>query len=70
MALWVMCCFVVTTGLVFVIVCTAETERDGTDHLDLAGMPQRSADSDSTHTLPISPEGKKKSKGIKALFGK
>uniref|UniRef100_A0A8C1X923 PPFIA binding protein 1b n=1 Tax=Cyprinus carpio TaxID=7962 RepID=A0A8C1X923_CYPCA len=46
------------------------TERDGTDHLDLAGMPQRSADSDSTHTLPISPEGKKKSKGIKALFGK
>uniref|UniRef100_A0A673MUN7 Liprin-beta-1-like n=1 Tax=Sinocyclocheilus rhinocerous TaxID=307959 RepID=A0A673MUN7_9TELE len=47
----------------------AETERDGTDHLDLAGMPQRSADSDSTHTLPISPEGKKKSKGIKALFG-
>ncbi|XP_059362655.1 liprin-beta-1b isoform X2 [Carassius carassius] len=48
----------------------AETERNGTDHLDLAGMPQRSADSDSTHTLPISPEGKKKSKGIKALFGK
>uniref|UniRef100_A0A672R1S4 Liprin-beta-1-like n=1 Tax=Sinocyclocheilus grahami TaxID=75366 RepID=A0A672R1S4_SINGR len=49
---------------------STETERDGTDHLDLAGMPQRSADSDSTHTLPISPEGKKKSKGIKALFGK
>uniref|UniRef100_A0A673MML7 Liprin-beta-1-like n=1 Tax=Sinocyclocheilus rhinocerous TaxID=307959 RepID=A0A673MML7_9TELE len=48
---------------------STETERDGTDHLDLAGMPQRSADSDSTHTLPISPEGKKKSKGIKALFG-
>ncbi|XP_052008482.1 liprin-beta-1-like isoform X2 [Xyrauchen texanus] len=48
----------------------AETEREGTDHLDLAGMPQRSSHSDSTHTLPISPEGKKKSKGIKALFGK
>ncbi|XP_065134923.2 liprin-beta-1b isoform X6 [Paramisgurnus dabryanus] len=48
----------------------AETERDGTDHLDLAGMPQRSADSDSTHTLTINSEGKKKSKGIKALFGK
>ncbi|XP_026143113.1 liprin-beta-1b isoform X2 [Carassius auratus] len=48
----------------------AETERNGTDHLDLAGMPQRSTDSDSTNTLPISPEGKKKSKGIKALFGK
>ncbi|XP_051513318.1 liprin-beta-1-like isoform X3 [Myxocyprinus asiaticus] len=48
----------------------AETEREGTDHLDLAGMPQRSTPSDSTHTLPTSPEGKKKSKGIKALFGK
>ncbi|TRY87861.1 hypothetical protein DNTS_030009 [Danionella cerebrum] len=48
----------------------SETERDGTDHLDLAGLPQRSADGDSTHTLPISFEGKKKCKGIKALFGK
>lgn len=48
----------------------AETEQRGTDHLDLAGMPQRSADSSSTHTLPTTPEGKKKSKGIKKLFGK
>ncbi|KAI4901627.1 hypothetical protein NFI96_012808, partial [Prochilodus magdalenae] len=48
----------------------AETEREGTDHLDLAGMPQRSANSDSTHTLPTCPEGKKKSKGIKAFIGK
>ncbi|XP_064174944.1 liprin-beta-1-like isoform X9 [Anguilla rostrata] len=48
----------------------AETEREGTDHLDLAGLPQRSADSDSTHTLPSSPEGKKKSRGIKKFFGK
>uniref|UniRef100_A0AAR2J6Z3 SAM domain-containing protein n=1 Tax=Pygocentrus nattereri TaxID=42514 RepID=A0AAR2J6Z3_PYGNA len=48
----------------------AETEREGTDHLDLAGMPQRSANSDSTHTLPICPDGKKKSKGIKAFIGK
>ncbi|XP_051952725.1 liprin-beta-1b isoform X2 [Xyrauchen texanus] len=48
----------------------AEAEREGTDHLDLAGVPQRSTTSDSTHTLPTSPEGKKKSKGIKALFGK
>uniref|UniRef100_A0A8C5ER80 SAM domain-containing protein n=1 Tax=Gouania willdenowi TaxID=441366 RepID=A0A8C5ER80_GOUWI len=48
----------------------AETERRGADHLDLAGMPQRSANSDSTHTLPTTPEGKKKSKGIKKLFGK
>ncbi|XP_008300995.1 liprin-beta-1b isoform X2 [Stegastes partitus] len=48
----------------------AETERQGTDHLDLAGMPQRSANSDSTHTLPTTPESRKKSKGIKKLFGK
>ncbi|XP_030645687.1 liprin-beta-1b isoform X3 [Chanos chanos] len=48
----------------------AETERDGTEHLDLAGIPQRSPNSDSTHTLPTSPDGKKKSKGIKALFGR
>ncbi|XP_066540292.1 liprin-beta-1b isoform X3 [Hoplias malabaricus] len=47
----------------------AETEREGTDHLDLAGMPQRSGTSDSTHTLPTSPDGKKKSKGIKAFIG-
>uniref|UniRef100_A0A674F213 PPFIA binding protein 1b n=1 Tax=Salmo trutta TaxID=8032 RepID=A0A674F213_SALTR len=54
----------------------AETVREGgTDHLDLAGLPQRSAISDSTNTLTsvtstTSPEGKKKSRGIKALFGK
>ncbi|XP_049430025.1 liprin-beta-1b isoform X7 [Epinephelus fuscoguttatus] len=48
----------------------AETEQQGTDHLDLAGLPQRSTNSDSTHTLPTTPEGRKKSKGIKKLFGK
>lgn len=48
----------------------AETERQGTDHLDLAGLPQRSNNSDSTHTLPTTPESRKKSKGIKKLFGK
>lgn len=54
----------------------AETEREeGTDHLDLAGLPQRSANSDSTNTLTsvtstTSPECKKKSRGIKGLFGK
>ncbi|KAM4619318.1 liprin-beta-1b isoform 3-T4 [Polymixia lowei] len=48
----------------------AETERQGTDHLDLAGLPQNSANSDSTHTLPTTPESKKKSRGIKKLFGK
>uniref|UniRef100_A0A3B3QVP2 PPFIA binding protein 1a n=1 Tax=Paramormyrops kingsleyae TaxID=1676925 RepID=A0A3B3QVP2_9TELE len=48
----------------------AETEREGTEHLDLAGIPRRTSDSDSTNTLPSSPEGKKKSKGIKKFFGK
>lgn len=48
----------------------AETERQGTDHLDLAGLPQRSPNSDSTHTLPTTPDSKKKSKGIKKIFGK
>lgn len=48
----------------------AETERTTTDHLDLAGLPQRNTNSDSTHTLPTTPEGRKKSKGISKLFGK
>ncbi|TNN57391.1 Liprin-beta-1 [Liparis tanakae] len=48
----------------------AETEQQGTDHLDLAGLPQRSANSDSTNTLSTNPESRKKSKGIKKLFGK
>ncbi|XP_016888697.1 liprin-beta-1b isoform X2 [Cynoglossus semilaevis] len=48
----------------------AETEQRGTDHLDLAGLPQRSSNSDSTHTLPTTPENAKKSRGIKKLFGK
>lgn len=50
--------------------CIAETERQGTDHLDLAGLPQRSQNSDSTHTLSTTPDSKKKSKGIKKIFGK
>uniref|UniRef100_A0A8B9LHK2 PPFIA binding protein 1 n=1 Tax=Astyanax mexicanus TaxID=7994 RepID=A0A8B9LHK2_ASTMX len=49
---------------------TASAPNLGTDHLDLAGMPQRSGNSDSTHTLPTCPDGKKKSKGIKAFIGK
>ncbi|XP_068595966.1 liprin-beta-1b isoform X2 [Brachionichthys hirsutus] len=48
----------------------AETEREGTDHLDLAGLPQNSTNSNSTHTLPTTPESKKKAKGIKKLFGR
>uniref|UniRef100_A0A8C9T358 PPFIA binding protein 1a n=1 Tax=Scleropages formosus TaxID=113540 RepID=A0A8C9T358_SCLFO len=47
-----------------------ETEREGTEHLDLAVMPSRLTESDSTHTLPSSPESKKKSRGIKKFFGK
>ncbi|XP_066561532.1 liprin-beta-1b isoform X15 [Amia ocellicauda] len=45
----------------------AETEREGTDHLDLAGVPRRSAETDSVHT---SPDSKKKARGIKKLFGR
>uniref|UniRef100_A0A8C2Z6Y8 PPFIA binding protein 1b n=1 Tax=Cyclopterus lumpus TaxID=8103 RepID=A0A8C2Z6Y8_CYCLU len=48
----------------------AETEQQGTEHLDLAGLPQRLANSDSTNTLSTTPESRKKSKGIKKLFGK
>lgn len=48
----------------------AETERPTADHLDLAGLPQRSVNSDSTQTLPTTPESRKKSKGITKLFGK
>ncbi|XP_046890380.1 liprin-beta-1b isoform X2 [Hypomesus transpacificus] len=48
----------------------AETEREGTEHLDLAGLSQRSTTSDSTRTLPTAPEGQKKARGIKKLFGK
>ena len=57
-------------SFLWAFVCTAETERPGTDHLDLAGLPQRSANSDSTNTLSTTPEGRKKAKGIKKLFGK
>ncbi|XP_069048875.1 liprin-beta-1b isoform X14 [Lepisosteus oculatus] len=48
----------------------AETEREGTEHLDLAGVPRRSAETDSSHTSPSSPESRKKARGIKKLFGK
>ncbi|CAL9697394.1 unnamed protein product [Knipowitschia caucasica] len=43
----------------------AETERPPADHLDLAGLPQSSSTTDSTHTLST-----KKPKGITKLFGK
>uniref|UniRef100_A0A8C8LSL5 SAM domain-containing protein n=1 Tax=Oncorhynchus tshawytscha TaxID=74940 RepID=A0A8C8LSL5_ONCTS len=46
----------------------AETERNGTDHLDLAGAPpDKPQGGDSSQTLPSSPEAKKKSRGFKRL---
>ncbi|KAM4615115.1 liprin-beta-1-like isoform 2-T2 [Polymixia lowei] len=46
----------------------AETERKGTEHLDLAGVPSRKSTDDAP--LPSSPETKKKSKGFKKFFGR
>ncbi|XP_028255816.1 liprin-beta-1-like isoform X2 [Parambassis ranga] len=46
----------------------AETERKGTEHLDLAGVPARKSHSGAP--LPSSPETKKKSKGLKKFFGR
>uniref|UniRef100_A0A8C3B174 PPFIA binding protein 1 n=1 Tax=Cyclopterus lumpus TaxID=8103 RepID=A0A8C3B174_CYCLU len=43
----------------------AETERKGTDHLDLAGVPPRKPHDGAL--LPSSPETKKKSKGLRRL---
>ncbi|XP_053270771.1 liprin-beta-1 [Pleuronectes platessa] len=46
----------------------AETERKGTDHLDLAGAPPQK--SHNAPPLPSSPETKKKSKGFMKFFGR
>ncbi|XP_070848490.1 liprin-beta-1-like [Chaetodon trifascialis] len=46
----------------------AETERRGTEHLDLAGVPQRKSHDGAP--LPSSPETKKKSKGFRKFFGR
>ncbi|XP_041819575.1 liprin-beta-1-like [Chelmon rostratus] len=46
----------------------AETECKGTEHLDLAGVPQRKSHDGAP--LPSSPETKKKSKGFKKFFGR
>ncbi|XP_017267101.1 liprin-beta-1 [Kryptolebias marmoratus] len=46
----------------------AETERKGTEHLDLAGVPSKKSH-DAT-PLPSSPETKKKSRGLKKFFGR
>ncbi|XP_043565751.1 liprin-beta-1b isoform X8 [Chiloscyllium plagiosum] len=47
----------------------AETERE-LERVDSAGLPLRAAEADSCQLFPTSPELKKKSKGIKRLFGK
>uniref|UniRef100_A0A8C4NW76 SAM domain-containing protein n=1 Tax=Dicentrarchus labrax TaxID=13489 RepID=A0A8C4NW76_DICLA len=43
----------------------AETDRKGTEHLDLAGVPPRKSHDGAP--LPSSPETKKKSKGVRQL---
>ncbi|XP_078273227.1 liprin-beta-1b isoform X6 [Rhinoraja longicauda] len=47
----------------------AETERES-EQVDVAGFPLRSAEAEGCQLFPTSPELKKKSKGIKKLFGK
>uniref|UniRef100_A0A8C4I345 SAM domain-containing protein n=1 Tax=Dicentrarchus labrax TaxID=13489 RepID=A0A8C4I345_DICLA len=46
----------------------AETDRKGTEHLDLAGVPPRKSHDGAP--LPSSPETKKKSKGFRKFFGR
>ncbi|XP_071589327.1 liprin-beta-1 isoform X7 [Heliangelus exortis] len=48
----------------------AETEKGSADHLDLAGLPPRSKETDGLQMMPPSPDSKKKARGIKKLFGK
>ncbi|XP_059834565.1 liprin-beta-1b isoform X2 [Hypanus sabinus] len=47
----------------------AETERE-LEQVDVAGLPLRSVEADGSQLFPTSPDLKKKSKGIKKLFGK
>ncbi|KAM8910064.1 liprin-beta-1 isoform 2-T2 [Spinachia spinachia] len=46
----------------------AGTERKGTEHLDLAGVPPRTSRGGSL--VPSPPDGKKKSKGFRKFFGR
>ncbi|KAL2102958.1 hypothetical protein ACEWY4_002126 [Coilia grayii] len=49
----------------------AETERKGTEHLDLAGAPARKPqDREVTRALPSSGDAKKKPKGLRKFFGR
>ncbi|XP_023410793.1 liprin-beta-1 isoform X7 [Loxodonta africana] len=51
----------------------AETEKETTEHLDLAGISSQPKDSQGTSPFqisPASPDSKKKSRGIMKLFGR
>ncbi|KAM6154027.1 liprin-beta-1 isoform 1-T1 [Erethizon dorsatum] len=51
----------------------AETEKETAEHLDLAGASSQPRDSQGNSTFqmsPLSPDSKKKSRGIMRLFGK
>ncbi|XP_007947977.1 liprin-beta-1 [Orycteropus afer afer] len=51
----------------------AETEKEATEHLDLAGISSQPKDAQSSSPFqisPPSPDSKKKSRGIMKLFGK
>ncbi|NP_001082516.1 PTPRF interacting protein, binding protein 1 (liprin beta 1) S homeolog [Xenopus laevis] len=47
-----------------------DTEKGSTDHLDLAVSSPNSMEGGSPHSSPSSPNYKKKSRGIRKLFGK
>uniref|UniRef100_A0A8D0C1I2 PPFIA binding protein 1 n=1 Tax=Salvator merianae TaxID=96440 RepID=A0A8D0C1I2_SALMN len=48
----------------------AETEKDSEDNLDLAGLPPRPKVAEGGLLTPPSPDAKKKTRGIKKLFGR
>ena len=54
------------------ILGTAETEKETTEHLDLAGTsrPKGSQGTGPFQMSPPSPDSRKKSRGIMRLFGK
>ncbi|KAG8142596.1 hypothetical protein E2320_005807 [Naja naja] len=48
----------------------AETEKESPDHLDLAGFPRPPKGAEGGPLAPLSPDSKKKARGIKKLFGR
>nr|XP_020665701.1 liprin-beta-1 isoform X3 [Pogona vitticeps] len=48
----------------------AETEKGSADHLDLAGLPPRPKGTKGGPLTPPSPDSRKKTRGIKKLFGR